>query len=165
MTVTKVHKDPEKLTMTMTVELDATIERAWQLWADPRQLERWWGPPTYPSTFVDHDLTPGAETTYYMTSPEGEKFHGWWEAVAVDPPRRLELIDGFGDDTGKRNDDMPTGRMVVTLVERDGRTVMEITSHFPSLDAMNQLLEMGQEEGMVQALGQIEAILAGPAPS
>lgn len=165
MAVTNVHKDPEKLTMTMTVELDATTERAWQLWADPRQLERWWGPPGYPATFVDHDLTPGAESTYYMTSPEGERFHGWWEVVAVDPPRRLEVIDGFGDDTGKRNDEMPAGRMVVTLDERDGATVMDITSHFASLEAMDKLLEMGQEEGMVQALGQIEAILAGSSAS
>jgi uncharacterized protein YndB with AHSA1/START domain len=160
MTVTNVHKDPEKLTMTITVELATTVERTWQLWADPRQLERWWGPPGYPATFVDHDLKPGAEATYYMTSPEGEKFYGWWEFVSVDAPRRLEVIDGFGDDTGKRNPDMPAGRMVVTLDERDGTTLMAITSYFPSLEAMEQLLEMGQEEGMVQALGQIEAILA-----
>jgi uncharacterized protein YndB with AHSA1/START domain len=161
MTVIDVHKDPEKLTMTMTVELDATVERAWQLWADPRQLERWWGPPTHPATFVDHDFTPGGEATYFMTSPEGERFWGWWEFLAIDPPRRLEVKDGFGDDTGKRNEDMPAGRMVVTFDERDGTTVMDIVSHFTSLDAMHQLIEMGQEEGMVQALGQIEAILVG----
>jgi uncharacterized protein YndB with AHSA1/START domain len=165
MTVTNVHKDPENLTMTMTVELDATVERAWQLWADPRQLERWWGPPTYPATFVDHDLEPGGAATYFMTSPEGEKFYGWWEVISVEPPRRLEVTDGFGDDTGQRSEEMPVGRMVVTLDERDGRTVMDITSHFASLDAMNRLIEMGQEEGMVQALGQIETVLADSAVS
>src|SRR5918995_434428 len=53
-----------------------TVRRAWQLWADPRQLERWWGPPGYPATFVDHDLTVGSRATYYMTSPEGEKHSG-----------------------------------------------------------------------------------------
>ena len=89
MTVTNVHKDPDALTMTMTVELDATVERAWQLWADPRQLERWWGPPGYPATFVDYDLVPGSLVTYFMTSPEGDKHHGWWEVLLVDAPRRL----------------------------------------------------------------------------
>jgi uncharacterized protein YndB with AHSA1/START domain len=161
MTVTNVQKDPDALTMTMTVELDASVERAWQLWADPRQLERWWGPPGYPATFVDHDLAAGRRATYFMTSPEGDKYHGWWEMLAVDPPHRIEMQDGFADDTGQPNDDLPVGRMVVTLEERDGRTVMEITSHFPSTEAMEQLLKMGQEEGMVQALGQIEGILAG----
>lgn len=165
MTVTSVRKDPVALTMTITVELDVPVERAWQLWADPRQLERWWGPPNYPATFLEHELTPGSRSIYYMTTPEGEKPHGWWGVLAVDPPRRLEVEDGFADDTGKPNDDMPTGRMVVTLDERGGKTVMEITSHFPSTEAMEQLLEMGQEEGMVQALGQIEGILAGDASS
>ena len=160
MTVTNVHKDPDALTMTITVELDATVERAWQLWADPRQLERWWGPPGYPATFVDHDLAVGARMTYYMTSPEGEKYYGWWEVLAVDPPRRLEVHDGFADDSGEPNLEMGVSRMVVTLGERDGTTEMVITSHFPTLEVMEKLIAMGQEEGMVAALGQIEGILA-----
>lgn len=161
MSVTHVHTDPTALTLTITVELDATVERAWLLWADPRQLQRWWGPPGYPATFVDHELTAGHRSTYYMTSPEGEKYYGWWEVLAVDPPRRLEVLDGFGDATGAPAEDMPEGRMVVTLTERPGGTEMVITSHFPTPEAMEQVLAMGQEEGMVQAIGQIEGILAG----
>ena len=59
MTVTAVHKDPRRLTLTVEAEFDASAERVWQLWADPRQLERWWGPPTYPATVTTHDLAPG----------------------------------------------------------------------------------------------------------
>jgi uncharacterized protein YndB with AHSA1/START domain len=159
MTVTDVHKDPDALTMAITVALDAPVERAWQLWADPRQLERWWGPPGYPATFVDHELTVGHRSTYFMTSPEGDKFGGWWEVLAVDAPRRLEVRDGFADEDGQPNDDLPVGTMVVTLDERDGTTEMVITSHFATLEAMDQLIAMGQEEGMVLAIGQIETIL------
>ncbi len=108
MTVTTVNKDPEGLTMALTAELDASVERAWQLWADPRQLERWWGPPSHPATFIDHDLTPGRRATYFMTGPDGEKYHGWWEILAVDAPRRLEVRDGFADENGTPNDEMPT---------------------------------------------------------
>ena len=43
MTVTAIRKDPDTLSMTLTADFDATPERVWQLWADPRQLERWWG--------------------------------------------------------------------------------------------------------------------------
>jgi len=147
--------------MTITVELDATVERAWQLWADPRQLERWWGPPTYPATVVDHDLTPGGRVTYFMTGPEGDKSHGWWQVLAAEPPRRLELQDGFADDSGTPNDAMPVTTMVATLTAREGGgTVMNITSRFPSLEAMEQLVSMGMEEGIAAALGQIDAILA-----
>ena len=47
MTVTAVRKDLQALSLILEAEFDASAERIWQLWADPRQLERWWGrPPT-----------------------------------------------------------------------------------------------------------------------
>ena len=138
-----------------------SVERAWQLWADPRQLERWWGPPTHPATVVEHDLTPGAAVRYYMTSPEGEKYHGLWEVVSVDPPRSVELLDRFADDSGAANPDLPTTEMTVSLTERaGGGTVMTLRSTFASVEAMEQLVAMGMEEGLKEALGQIEAVLA-----
>ena len=70
--VTNVEKDPEALTMTVTADLDATVERAWQLWADPRQFEQWWGPGC-PVTVVDHDLRAGGRVTFFMTGTEGER--------------------------------------------------------------------------------------------
>jgi uncharacterized protein YndB with AHSA1/START domain len=165
MTVTSVRKDPKALTMTITTELDATVERAWQLWADPRQLERWWGPPTYPATVVDHDLTTGGRVRYFMTGPDGDKPHGWWQVLAVEPPNRLELKDGFANDDWTPNDAMPTTTTVVTLTERDGGgTLMAIETQFPSLQAMEQLESMGMEEGMAAAMGQIAEILAEDAP-
>lgn len=161
MTVSSVRKDPDTLTMTITADLDASTERAWQLWADPRQLERWWGPPTYPATVVDHDLSPDGRVTYFMTGPGGERFHGWWQVLAVEPPTRLELKDGFADESGTPNDAMPVTTSVVTLTERDGGgTRMAIETRFGSLEAMEQLASMGMEEGMVAALGQIPGILA-----
>ncbi|MEA3078068.1 MAG: hypothetical protein QOF60_2976 [Actinomycetota bacterium] len=162
MTVTSVLKDPEALTMTITADLDATVERAWQLWADPRQLERWWGPPTYPATFVDHDLSAGGRIYYFMTGPEGDKAHGWWKVLSVDAPNRLEFEDGFAKDDGSRDDAMPTMVMVVTLTERDGggsRTAIE--TRFPSLEVMEQMVSMGMDEGMAGAMGQMAGIVSG----
>lgn len=161
MTVTSVAKDPEALTMTITAELGAKVERAWQLWADPRQLERWWGPPAYPATVVDHDLAAGARVTYFVTGSDGDKFHGWWQVLAAEPPHRLQLKDGFADDSGVPNDTMPTMTMVVTLTENDScGTVMTVESTFPSLEEMEQLLSMRTEEGMTAAIAQIDEILA-----
>jgi hypothetical protein len=37
---------------------------------------------------------------------------------------------------------------------------MTIESAFPSTEAMEQLLAMGMEEGLKEAVGQIDAILA-----
>jgi uncharacterized protein YndB with AHSA1/START domain len=96
-----------------------------------------------------------------MTGPDGDKAHGWWQVLAVEPPSRLELKDGFADDSGTPNDAMPTTTMVVTLTESDGGgTLMAIETQFPSVQAMEQLVSMGMEEGIAAALGQIPEILA-----
>jgi uncharacterized protein YndB with AHSA1/START domain len=164
MTVTDVRKDPQTLTMTVAAEFDVPIERAWQLWADPRLLERWWGPPGYPATFVEHDLSAGGRTSYYMTGPEGDRSHGWWRVNVAEPPRHIELEDGFAKDDGEPNPDMPTMRMQVDLSERSGGgTQMAIVTTFPSEEAMQQLLAMGMDEGMRAALGQIDDLLRADA--
>jgi uncharacterized protein YndB with AHSA1/START domain len=160
-TVTAVHKDPDALTMILTAEFDATPERVWDLWADPRKLERWWGPPTYPATFTVHDLAPGSRVEYHMTGPSGDQPHGYWDIVEVDPPRSLVFRDGFANDDGSPNDEFPVGEMTVDIREVGGGTTrMTITSVSPSTEALEQVLAMGQEEGMRQAVGQIDAILA-----
>jgi len=162
MTVTAVRKDPAALTMEIVSEFTAPVDRAWQLIADPRQLERWWGPPTHPATFTDFDLVPGGRVSYFMTGPEGEQYHGWWTVREVTAPHVLEVQDGFADDEGEPDLDMPVNIMRIELSGVDGTiTQMTIRSTFPTLAAMEQTLAMGAEEGMTQALNQIDAILAG----
>ncbi|HVY78186.1 MAG TPA: SRPBCC domain-containing protein [Solirubrobacterales bacterium] len=161
MPVTDVNKDLDALTMTITAEFDASAERVWEMWSDPRQLERWWGPPSHPATFVEHDLSPGGRSAYFMTGPEGQKYHGWWRIEEVEPPKRLRFEDGFADDEGKPNDEMPTTIATVMIAAAGGATKMSIESKFGSREGMEQVLEMGMEQGMVEALGQIDALLAG----
>lgn len=136
------------------------MERVWQLWADPRQLERWWGPPIYPATVVEHDLRPGGRVTYFMTGPEGDQPKGWWRILAVDPPHSLDLQDGFGDDDFQENPELPTMMLAVRLEAIGTGTRMSVTTTFPTREAMEQILAMGAEEGMRQAMGRIDGILA-----
>ena len=162
MTVTAVRKDLQSLTMTLEAEFDASPERVWQLWADPRQLERWWGPPTYPATVLDHELAPGGRVTYYMTGPEGDRHRGWWRVLAVEPPHRLEFEDGFADGTGEPDPNVPTVTVRVALTElEDGVTTMLIETTFPTLEAMEKMVAMGMAEGITLAIGQIDGLLSG----
>ena len=161
MTVTDVRKDPEGLTMTLEAEFDASPDRVWQLWADPRQLERWWGPPTYPATVDSHDLRSGGRVEYHMTGPSGDQPRGFWQVLSAEPPHRLFFRDGFANADGTPNSDMPMNDVEVTIKALDEqRTRMEIASIFPDTAAMEQVLAMGMEEGLTQAVGQIDALLA-----
>src|SRR6187431_2354330 len=108
MPVTDVQQDLDNLTLTITADFAAPVERVWQVYADPRQLEQIWGPPTYPATVVDHDLRPGGRVSYYMTSPEGEKYAGIWQVTSVDEPTGFTFDDSFADDDFNPVDSMPT---------------------------------------------------------
>ena len=161
MTVIAVRKDTNDLTLTLTAEFDASPERVWQLWADPRQLERWWGPPTYPATFDSYDFTVGGHAAYHMTGPEGDQPRGWWEIVEINPPRRLALRDGFANDDGTPSDGFGVSALEVDIESIDDRrTRMTMSSRFASREDMEQVLALGMEEGLTQAVGQIDAILA-----
>ena len=164
MPITRVDKDVDGPTMTVVAEYDAPVERVWQLYADPRQLERFWGPPSWPATVVDHDLSPGGRVSYFMTGPDGEKSAGYWDVLEVEAPRRFVVDDGFADDSGTPNPGLPTTRMELELTERaGGGTTMTVVSTFASTEAMEQLIGMGMEDGMREAMGQIDGILAGSA--
>jgi uncharacterized protein YndB with AHSA1/START domain len=160
MPVTDVQHDLDNLTLTITAEFAASIERVWQVYADPRQLERVWGPPTYPATVVDHDLTPGGRVTYFMTSPEGEKHAGWWEVTAVDVPRHLAFDDGFADTDFNPLPDLPVSHNDYTFEEADGRTRAVFLSSYASAEELQQVLDMGIVEGATSALNQIDDLLA-----
>jgi len=159
MPVRSISKDPKALTMTVIAEFDAPLERVWAAWTNPRQLEKFWGPPGWPATFVEHDFVVGGRASYYMTGPDGTKSGGWWRFLAIEPPRSFEVEDGFADETGKPNTAMPNMRMRISLEPFEGGTRMTGLSTFPTLDAMEKTLQMGVEEGMKAALGQLDDVL------
>jgi uncharacterized protein YndB with AHSA1/START domain len=159
MPVRSLTKDPQRLTMTVVAEFPVPVERVWAAWADPRQLERFWGPPEWPATFVQHNFVANGESSYYMTGPDGTRSHGWWRFLRIDPPRFFEIEDAFADETGKPNTKMPGTIMRVSLEAIDGGTRMTGISTFPSLEAMEQLLAMGMDEGLKAALGQMDKVL------
>lgn len=160
MPITSVSKDPGTLTMTVVAHFPVPLERLWNAYADPRQLERFWGPPTYPASFTRHDMYVGGRSEYAMTGPEGDVSRGYWEFLAVEPMQRMEVLDGFAAEDGSANDGMPSMRMVFDFEALSEGSRVTTTTYFNSLDELEQLLAMGMEEGSVAAMGQMDQVLA-----
>jgi uncharacterized protein YndB with AHSA1/START domain len=159
--VTDVNHDLDARTLTITAEFAAPVERIWQIYADPRQLEKVFGPPTHPATFVEHDLIPGGRAHYFMTSPEGEKYYGWWKVTAVDEPRSFSFEDGFAaDDSFAPVKDLPVSKNVYAFEAIDGGTRATFTSTYDSAEALQKVLEMGVVEGASTAINQIDTLVA-----
>ena len=108
MPITSVSKDPAALTMTVVAEFPVPVQRLWDAYSDPRQLEQFWGPPTYPARFTRHDMYPGGRSEYVMTGPEGDESRGYWEFLDVAPLESFEVRDGFANPDGAANVEMPS---------------------------------------------------------
>lgn len=160
MPVTDITHDLENLTLTITAQFAAPVERIWEVYADPRQLEKVWGPVGYPATVVEHNLTPGGRVTYFMTGPEGERFPGYWNVLAVQEPDSFTYEDGFAHDDFSPNTELPVSTCVSIFTAQDGGTRAVYVTTFASREGLQTVLDMGVEEGSRSAIDQIDALVA-----
>lgn len=159
MPVTDVTTDAENLTMTLTADFAAPVERVFDAFTDPRKLERFWGPPGWPATFTEFDRSIGGFARYHMTSPKGEKSSGAWEFISIDEPRGFEVIDQFVGDDGKPLEGFPLMRMTFAFEPTADGTRMTNMSFFDSAEALEQVVAMGAVEGATSAINQLDVVL------
>jgi len=160
MPITSVSRDTGALSLTVVADFPVGVQRLWDAYVDPRQLERFWGPPTWPATFTRHDAAAGGRSTYTMKGPDGDSHGGYWEWLSVEPLKSFEVRDGFATPGGEPDPDQPWMRMRFEFVETEHGSRVTTVTQFSSLADLERLLEMGMEEGLREAMGQMDEVLA-----
>jgi uncharacterized protein YndB with AHSA1/START domain len=161
MPITSVSSDAEALTLTVVGDYPVPLERLWEAWSDPRQLEKFWGPVEWPATFTRHDMAAGGRSHYYMTGPDGERTPNCvWEFTRVEAPRLIEVINGFALEDFSLDPAMPPMRMVFTFEATPTGSRFTGVTHYASVESMEQLVAMGMIEGMKSAMGKMDGVLA-----
>jgi uncharacterized protein YndB with AHSA1/START domain len=158
MPITSITKDPEGLTLTVVADFPVSQQRLWEAWVDPRQLERFWGPPIAPATFTYHDFAVGGRAEYFLTLPTGDKWNGSWRFIAIDPIDSFEACDG---EDNAEDENMPAAMTFSFQTTPTGSRMTSIT-RFASVEAMEQTVP-GMEEGLRAAMPQLDELLAEPA--
>jgi uncharacterized protein YndB with AHSA1/START domain len=95
-----------------------------------------------------------------MTGPEGETPRGWWRIDAIDRPRRLDFANGLAGDDGEPVPGLEPTSASMTLEPVGDGTRMTAVTRFVDVEQMEMLLGMGMQEGMAQAIGQIDGLLS-----
>jgi uncharacterized protein YndB with AHSA1/START domain len=95
-----------------------------------------------------------------MTGPAGQTPRGWWRIDAMDKPRRLDFANGLAGDDGEPVGGVDPMAGHVTFEATDSGTRMTAVTRFIDAAQMQAMLDMGMQEGMTQAIGQIDALLA-----
>ena len=155
MPLTSIRQDAATLTLTVVGDYPVTQQRLWDAFADPRQLERFWGPPFAPATFTRHDLRVGGRAEYFLRLPDGNTWNGSWKFTAVNPISSFEARDGEGN---VDDPNMPAS-MKFTFETTPMGSRLTCVTWFESVEAMEQTIP-GMEEGLRAAIPQLDAVLA-----
>lgn len=128
--------------------LDAPPSLAFEAWARPEQLSRWWGPRGFTLAACEVDFRPGGAYRMVMRGPDGIEypFHGVYREIV--PPSRLVFSAVIAD-----------GVAVLTTVsfeEEGGRTRLTVHQGIPSLEEAAR----GQRQGWTESLDRLAELLA-----
>jgi uncharacterized protein YndB with AHSA1/START domain len=156
----------EKRDLVVTCTFDAPVEQVWKAWSDPEYVVQWWGPEGFTSPLAKIDFREGGVSLVCMRSPEGQDLYNTWTYREIVPMRRIEFVQNFADEDGKKADPvemgMPPGipldvRHVVTFEAKGGdKTEMTVTEYgYTSA----QVVEISRT-GLEQCLDKMAAIFA-----
>lgn len=146
-------------TITLSKVFDAPRELVFSMFKDPRHLEKWWGPTTWPATVKSFDFTPGGVWHYYMTGPDGTKAWGKATFETIDEPNSLTYVDAFSNEAGDVDSKLPVGATTVTFEDEDGKTRLTTRTVYADADEVQKLVEMGVVEGVTDSWNQLERLL------
>ena len=79
----------EDLTLELKRTLPAAPSVVFELFTNPTELARWWGPEGFSTPSMDYDPRVGESYRIEMRPPDGDAFHLTGEFRAVESPTRL----------------------------------------------------------------------------
>jgi uncharacterized protein YndB with AHSA1/START domain len=128
-------------TVVIERELDAPRELVWQVWTDPDEVAKWWGPAgfTTPREKIEFDLKPGGVSRMTMVGPDGQEYPDEGTFRVVDPPSRLS----FGEET-TNHPMIESGETTVDFIDLGGeRTKVVVTSRMICADELPDMARVG----------------------
>ncbi len=157
---TDFHYEKAENVITFTKQYDASKELLFSMFSNPEQLEKWWGPTTWPATIINFDFTPGGKWHYYMQGPDGTKAYGLATFKEIDEPNTITLIDAFSDADANIDPNLPQGESTIRFVEESGMTTLTMTGKYDTVDQANEVIKMGMAEGMKDTWNQLERLVS-----
>jgi uncharacterized protein YndB with AHSA1/START domain len=139
----------------MTRVFDAPRELVFEAMTKPEHVRRWWGciSEGHSVTVCDIDLRVGGAWRFVHRGPEGEypAFYGVYKEI--DAPGRLVYTEIF--------EPYPDNGSLVTqlLTDENGKTRLELTAIYESLEVRDMVLKSGMETGAAISYDRLEDVV------
>lgn len=145
----KVDLEVSDRRIVLTRAFDAPRDLVWKALTEPEAFARWW---CAGATIVQEmDVRPGGKWSVRQTSPDGSSHRFFGEYVAVEPPARLVMTQGF--------DAYAPIAVEHVLAEEWGRTVLTRTMTFPDNGYRDGMLQSGLNRGVEGSYEKLAELL------
>jgi uncharacterized protein YndB with AHSA1/START domain len=157
-TKTGVIKDLKERSILISREFNAPVEKVWRAYTEPELLNQWWGPAPWHAETKSMNFKPGGFWLYCMVGPAGEKHWGRMNYIAIDHLKGFDIEDVFCDENGNVNRELPVSKGRITFTKTANGTKTEWKMTYPTEAALQQIIEMGFEQGITICYEQLDKL-------
>lgn len=150
--------DKSKSTLTIKREFAAQRRLVWDCHTKSELLDQWFAPKPLSMRTASMDFREGGHWHYVMLH-NGQEYWGRMDYLTIRPIDSYTALDGFCDASGILNPDLPRADMNVMFSDKGQRTLVETVVSYASADALQQVLDMGMQEGLTSALERLDELL------
>jgi len=151
--------DKEKNTITIKREFAAKRQLVWDCYTKSELLDQWFSPKPLTTKTKFMDFSEGGHWLYAMVDPNGQEYWGRMDYQTIQPIDSYTSLDGFCDDTGALNPELPRAEWNVTFSDVAAHTVVETVVSYTSPEALQQVVQMGLKEGLTSTLERLDELL------
>ena len=160
MTATQQSKETE---IVINREFDAPRQLVWDVWTQPKHIEKWFGPKGFDTRVEKFDFKVGGRATYVMVGPDGKEYPGTGVYKEIVPIEKIVTTDEFGEGFEESHPDMdlPHGMVTTALFDdlSDKTKLTLIISH-PTVEDRKKHEAMGVVAGWNSSFDCMDDYLA-----
>ncbi|PZR21795.1 MAG: ATPase [Flavobacterium psychrophilum] len=151
--------DKEKNTLTIKREFAAPRQLVWDAHTKSELLNQWFAPKPMTTKTKSMDFSEGGHWVYAMIEPNGTEYWGRMDYIKINPIESYTGLDGFCDNTGELNPDLPRASWDVQFKDMGEHSIVENVVTYNSLSDIETIINMGMEEGMKSTLERLDDLL------
>jgi uncharacterized protein YndB with AHSA1/START domain len=140
-------------------EFDAGRQLVWDCHTKQELLDQWFAPKGLTTQTKHMDFRDGGYWHYAMITPDGQHYWSRLDYLTIDPIDGYVAMDGFSDEAGIVNPDMPRSQLEVAFSDAAGRTVVTTIVRYASADDLQKAIDMGLEGGMTSTMERLDELL------
>jgi uncharacterized protein YndB with AHSA1/START domain len=156
---TEVVKDLKAKSIIVSREFEAPVELVWRAFTESEILDQWWGPSPWRAETKYHDFSVGGYWLYAMVSPENEKHWAKMNYLSIDTHKSFQLEDLFSDEDGNANLELPVSKGSNVFTATATGTQVEFKMNYTTEEQIQQIVEMGFEQGITACMEQLNQLI------